>query len=82
MQAKEVLAAKQRAIDAKKKEQHRQLAATFHEETMARGAEERIQAEESKRMADERKEGKLRQRLADERDTLLVCYESSVPHAL
>ena len=32
MRAKEAEAAKQRALDAKKKEQHRQLAAKLHEE--------------------------------------------------
>ena len=37
---------------------------------MARAAEERAQAEESKRLADERKEAKLKQRLADERAAL------------
>ena len=37
---------------------------------MARAAEERAQAEESKRLADERKVAKLKQRLADERAAL------------
>lgn len=71
MQAKEAAAAKQRTIDAKKKEQQRALAQKLHEEQLARAAEERRQADESKRLRDEQKEAKLRQRMAAEKAELL-----------
>lgn len=69
--AKEAAAAHQRAVDAKKKEQQRQLAQKLHEEQLARNAEEREQADESKRLRDEQKEAKLRQRMANEAQALL-----------
>ena len=69
-QAKEALAAKQRMIEARKAEEHRRMAQKLHEETLARAAEERAQAEQSKRMEDERKEAKLKARFAAERAAL------------
>ena len=79
--AKEAESEKTRAMEARKKEQQRQIARQLHDETMAKATASAAAAAEEKRKRDAEKEASLRARLAHDKAVVAAKNEAKAKEA-